>query len=146
MGLQAGPLGKRYTLGNFKPLLLSQIRAAGNIEGKRRLQHTAISDRDELLHSTGVRLVQKVDRIWPSLNCIPFPVLIAWDLVTQSFPNRYPFVRWNKVSSATKSGNVGNVFGAFHGKRLQFQRSSGLQKMIARPAVAFCIAIGLAPR
>ena len=29
-GLQAGPLGKRYTLGNFKPLLLSQIRAAGN--------------------------------------------------------------------------------------------------------------------
>jgi len=24
-------LGKRYTLGNFKPLLLSQIRAAGNM-------------------------------------------------------------------------------------------------------------------
>jgi len=37
MGLQAGPLGKRYTLGNFKPLLLSQIRAAGNTEAVRRL-------------------------------------------------------------------------------------------------------------
>jgi transposase len=27
---KAGRLGKRYMLGNFKPLLLSQIRAAGN--------------------------------------------------------------------------------------------------------------------
>jgi hypothetical protein len=53
----------------------------------------------------------------PSFNFIPSPVLLAWDLVTQRFPSRCPFVRRNDMHSATRSRGLGDVF-AFHIKML----------------------------
>lgn len=69
------------------------------IEPKRGLQHSAVPDRNKLLHPANVRLMQKVDRVWSSLDTIPSPVLLARDLLTQRFARRYPLVGRDDMQS-----------------------------------------------
>src|SRR5215471_12853676 len=63
------------------------------IKGKRRLQHPAISNRNEPFQSAGVRFLQNVDRIWSPIHVFPLALLLSWDLLAQEPSSRFPFVR-----------------------------------------------------
>src|SRR5262249_12526796 len=109
------------------------------IEGKRRLQHPAVADCHELLHSASVRLVKKFDRIWAIFAVAPPAELMTRVFVPWALPRRCPFIRRNNRASADVEG-LGDIFGAFHGNETRIAaRVSGYcykrqSEQCARPA------------
>ena len=62
------------------------------IKGKRRLQHAAVANRDELWDASIVRFLNQGKGIRPVVWRLPNGVVVAGALVAQAFPHRIEFL------------------------------------------------------